>query len=143
MTRPDFIVIGGGSAGCVLAARLSEDAAVSVLLLEAGESEAGNLKMRMPLAWRDTFMDPAVSWGYKSEPEPMADARVVPVPRGKVLGGSGSVNGMMYSRGAAPDYDDWARAGLTGWSYAEVLPYFGAPNPTGAARIPGMVPKAR
>jgi choline dehydrogenase len=124
VTRLDFIIIGGGSAGCVLAARLSEDPAVSVLLLEAGESEAGRLAMRMPLAWRDTFLDPAVSWGYQSEPEPMADARVVPVPRGKVLGGTASVNGMMYSRGAAPDYDDWARAGLAGWSYAQVLPYF-------------------
>lgn len=124
MSAPDFIVVGGGSAGCVLAARLSEDPAVSVLLLEAGASEAGRLKMRMPLAWRDTFLDPAVSWGFRSEPEPHADGRVVPVPRGKVLGGTGSVNGMMYSRGVPADYDDWARAGLPGWSYAAVLPYF-------------------
>lgn len=124
MSAPDYLIVGGGSAGCVLAARLSEDPAVSVLLLEAGASEAGHLKMRMPVAWRDTFLDPALSWGYRSEPEPDADNRVVPVPRGKVLGGTGSVNGMMYSRGAACDYDDWERAGLPGWGYAGVLPYF-------------------
>jgi len=124
MSTPDYVVVGGGSAGCVLAARLSEDPAVSVLLLEAGASEAGWLKMRMPLAWRDTFMEPALSWGFKSEPQAHADGRVIPVPRGKVLGGTGSVNGMMYSRGVPADYDDWARGGLPGWSYANVLPYF-------------------
>ena len=124
MSTPDYLIVGAGSAGCVLAARLSEDPAVSVLLLEAGASEVGCLKMRIPVAWRDTFLDPGLSWGFKSEPQPHADGRVVPVPRGKVLGGTGSVNGMMYSRGAAPDYDDWARAGLPGWSYAGVLPYF-------------------
>ena len=78
----------------------------------------------MPLAWRDTFMDPAVSWGFLTEPEPHADGRVLPAPRGKVLGGSASVNGMMYSRGFAADYDEWAGAGLAGWSFADVLPYF-------------------
>ncbi len=124
MTGADYIVIGGGSAGCVLAARLSEDPSVRVVLIEAGSTDAGRLSMRMPLAWRDTFMDPAVSWGLVSEPEPHADGRVVPAPRGKVLGGSASVNGMMYARGCAADYDDWARAGLEGWSFADVLPYF-------------------
>ncbi|MGO8827681.1 MAG: GMC family oxidoreductase [Steroidobacteraceae bacterium] len=124
MTGADYIVIGGGSAGCVLAARLSEDPSVQVVLIEAGSTDAGRLRMRMPLAWRDTFMDPAVSWGFVSEPEPYADGRVVAAPRGKVLGGSASVNGMMYARGCAADYDDWARAGLEGWSFADVLPYF-------------------
>ncbi len=124
MTGADYIVIGGGSAGCVLAARLSEDPSVRVVLLEAGATDAGRLSMRMPLAWRDTFMDPAVSWGFVSEPEPYAESRVVPAPRGKVLGGSASVNGMMYARGCAVDYDDWAKAGLDGWSFADVLPYF-------------------
>ena len=80
--------------------------------------------MRMPLAWRDTFMNPALGWGYFSDPEPYADERRVPVPRGKVLGGSSSVNGMMYSRGHAADYDRWRELGSLGWSYAEVLPYF-------------------
>ena len=124
MTGADYVIVGGGSAGCVLAARLSEDPAVRVVLLEAGDTDNGRWAMRMPLAWRDTFMDPAVSWGYLSESEPCADDRVIPAPRGKVLGGSGSVNGMMYSRGTPADYDEWARAGLAGWSHAEVLPYF-------------------
>jgi choline dehydrogenase len=124
VSGPDYIIVGGGSAGCVLAARLSEDAATRVLLLEAGPSERGNFKMRIPLAWRETFMDPAVSWGFKTEPEATADGRVVPAPRGRVLGGCASVNGMMYSRGCRADYDAWARAGLAGWGYDDVLPYF-------------------
>jgi choline dehydrogenase len=124
MNRADYVIVGGGSAGCVLAARLSEDARARVVLLEAGDTDVGRWAMRMPLAWRDTFMDPAVSWGYVTEPEPHADNRVIPAPRGKVLGGSASVNGMMYSRGCAADYDDWANVGLTGWNYAAVLPYF-------------------
>ena len=119
-----FIIVGAGSAGCVLAARLSEDPSNSVLLLEAGGSEHRHLKMKMPLAWRDTFNDPALGWGYKSAPEPFADGRSIPVPRGKVLGGSSSVNGMMYQRGHRGDYDQWRQSGLPGWSYAEVLPYF-------------------
>ena len=123
-SRFDYIIVGAGSAGCVLAARLSEDPRVRVVLLEAGDTDVGRWAMRMPLAWRDTFMDPAVSWGYLTEPEPHADNRVIPAPRGKVVGGSSSVNGMMYSRGAPADYDDWARMGLTGWGYADVLPYF-------------------
>ena len=98
--------------------------ALRVLLLEAGPSERGRFKMRIPLAWRDTFMDPAVSWGFRSEPEAHADGRVVPAPRGRVLGGCASVNGMMYSRGCRADYDAWARAGIAGWGYDDVLPYF-------------------
>ena len=124
MQTVDYIIVGAGSAGCVLASRLSEDPSLKVLLLEAGGSEAGHPRMQMPLAWRDTFMDPQVSWGYLSEPEPYADGRCIPVPRGKVLGGSSSVNGMMYSRGHPADYDYWSSRGLPGWSYAEVLPYF-------------------
>ena len=119
----DFIIVGAGSAGCVLANRLSADPNNRVLLLEAGGPDDRPL-MSMPLAWRDTFMDPVVNWGYVSEPEPYADDRRIPAPRGKVLGGSSSVNGMMYSRGYAVDYDHWRQLGLKGWSYAEVLPYF-------------------
>ncbi|MGH8258235.1 MAG: GMC family oxidoreductase [Steroidobacteraceae bacterium] len=120
----DYIVVGAGSAGCVLANRLSGDPSHSVLLLEAGGSEQGYWRMRMPLAWRDTFMNPRLGWGYSSEPEPHADGRRIPVPRGKVLGGSSSVNGMMYSRGHPADYDEWRDLGAEGWSFAEVLPYF-------------------
>ncbi|MCC7462444.1 MAG: GMC family oxidoreductase N-terminal domain-containing protein [Gammaproteobacteria bacterium] len=124
MSEADYIVVGGGSAGCVLAARLAQDPGTRVLLLEAGPSERGRLKMRIPLAWRDTFRDPAVSWGFQTEPEAHADGRVVPAPRGKVLGGCASVNGMMYSRGCRADYDGWASAGISGWGYDDVLAYF-------------------
>ena len=123
MSDFDFIIVGAGSAGCVLANRLSADPQNRVLLLEAGGPDNRPL-MAMPLAWRDTFMDPVVSWGLMSEPEPYLDGRQIPAPRGKVLGGSSSVNGMMYSRGYAVDYDHWRQLGLSGWSYAEVLPYF-------------------
>jgi choline dehydrogenase len=119
----DFIIVGAGSAGCVLANRLSADPQNRVLLLEAGGPDNRPL-MAMPLAWRDTFMDPAVNWGFMSEPEPYLDGRQIPAPRGKVLGGCSSVNGMMYQRGHAVDYDHWRQLGLSGWSYAEVLPYF-------------------
>jgi choline dehydrogenase len=124
MKRFDFIVVGGGSAGCVLAARLSEDPAVNVLLLEAGDDERKYFRIAMPLAWRDAFRDPRLSWGFMTEPEPHADNRSIPAPRGRVLGGSNSVNGLMYMRGHPQDYDDWAARGLPGWDYAGVLPYF-------------------
>jgi choline dehydrogenase len=124
MKRVDYIVVGGGSAGCVLAARLSEDASVSVLLLEAGDDERNYFRIAMPLAWRDAFKDPRTSWGFMTEPEPYADHRSIPAPRGKVLGGSNSVNGLMYMRGHPRDYDDWAAQGLPGWDHAGVLPYF-------------------
>ncbi|HYK24893.1 MAG TPA: GMC family oxidoreductase N-terminal domain-containing protein [Steroidobacteraceae bacterium] len=120
----DYIIVGAGSAGCVLANRLSADPACTVLLIEAGGPDRGYRRMRMPLAWRDTFMNPRFGWGYQSEPEPHADGRRIPVPRGKVLGGSSSVNGMMYSRGHPADYDAWRDLGVSGWSFAEVLPYF-------------------
>ena len=123
MENFDFVIVGAGSAGCVLANRLSADPNNRVLLLEAGGPDNRPL-MAMPLAWRDTFMDPVVNWGFMSEPEPYLDGRQVPAPRGKVLGGSSSVNGMMYSRGYPVDYDHWRQLGLAGWGYADVLPYF-------------------
>lgn len=118
----DHIVIGGGSAGCVVAARLSERADNRVLLLEAGGPDR-SLLLHMPLAF-PLLRETALDWGYATEPEPHADNRVVPTARGRVLGGSSSVNGMMYSRGHPRDYDQWQQMGATGWSYADVLPYF-------------------
>ncbi|WP_370222378.1 GMC family oxidoreductase [Pararhodobacter marinus] len=122
-TGYDFIVVGAGSAGCVLAARLSEDPATRVLLIEAGGSERTPL-VSMPLAWFRAMNAPRLGWGYETEPEPGADHRRIAVPRGKVVGGCSSINGMMYSRGHPADYDGWAQKGLNGWSYADVLPYF-------------------
>jgi choline dehydrogenase len=119
----DYIVVGGGSAGCVLASRLSEESDRSVLLLEAGGEDSHYL-LRMPLGFLRAMMQPRFSWGYMSEPEPQLGGRRVPIPRGRVLGGSGSINGMFYMRGHSLDFDTWRRLGCEGWSYADVLPYF-------------------
>ncbi len=119
----DYIVIGAGSAGCVLASRLSEERDRSVLLLEAGGDD-NHYALRMPLAFLRAMMNPEFSWGYLSEPEPQLNGRRVPLPRGKVLGGSGSINGMFYMRGHSLDFETWRQMGCEGWSYADVLPYF-------------------
>jgi choline dehydrogenase len=107
----------------VLAARLTEDPDVRVLLLEAGGPDRGAL-VDMPLRWFEAMRAPHLGWGFVSEEEPYADHRRIPAPRGKLLGGCSSINGMMYSRGNRADYDEWARMGLPGWSFADVLPYF-------------------
>jgi choline dehydrogenase len=119
----DFIIIGAGSAGSVLAARLSEDGSKKVLLLEAGPADR-NPWIHLPMGYSKLFADRRYNWMYDSEPEEGLHGRVLYQPRGKVLGGSSSINGMMYVRGNAKDFDDWAKAGCTGWSYADVLPYF-------------------
>lgn len=119
----DYIVVGGGSAGCVLASRLSEEQDCTVLLLEAGGEDSHYL-LRMPLAFLRAMLRPQFSWGYLSEPEPQLGGRRVPLPRGRVLGGSGSINGLFYMRGHSLDFDTWREMGCEGWGYADVLPYF-------------------
>lgn len=119
----DFVIIGAGSAGCVLANRLSADAGNSVLLLEAGGSDKG-FWIQTPIGYGKTFYDPAVNWMYMTEPDPGIDNRQSYWPRGKMLGGSSSINAMVYIRGQAADYDDWRDLGNRGWGWDEVLPYF-------------------
>lgn len=119
----DYIIIGAGSAGCVLANRLTENGKYSVLLLEAGPRDT-NLWIHIPLGYGKLFATPSVNWMYQSEPEPELNGRRVYTPRGKVLGGSSSINGLVHLRGQREDFDEWARLGNVGWSYAEVLPYF-------------------
>ena len=119
----DYVVVGAGSAGCVMAARLSEDPKVSVLLLEAGGTDS-DLTLKMPVAFLKAVIDPRFNWGYVTEPEPHMNGRQLWLPRGKVLGGSSSINGMFYMRGLPLDFDQWAQRGAAGWSYADVLPYF-------------------
>ena len=121
----DYIIVGAGSAGCVLAHRLSANPQCRVLLLEAGGSHK-KFHLTMPLAFLRAMLNPAFVWDYMSEPEPTLDGRSLRLPRGKVLGGSSSINGMFYMRGHSSDFDGWAADGCPGWSYAEVLPYFRA-----------------
>ncbi|MEM7653785.1 MAG: choline dehydrogenase [Pseudomonadota bacterium] len=119
----DFVIIGSGSAGAAMASRLSEDGKHSVIVLEFGGSDWGPL-IQMPGALSFPMNMPRYDWGYMSEPEPHLGGRRLACPRGKVIGGSSSINGMVYVRGNAGDYDHWAESGATGWSYADVLPYF-------------------
>jgi choline dehydrogenase len=119
----DYVIVGAGAAGCVLANRLSEDPHARVLLIEAGGSDSRFL-IRMPLGFLRAFRDPTLTWGYMSEPEPHLNGRALPIPRGRVLGGSSSINGMFFMRGHSGDFDGWRDAGANGWGYADVLPYF-------------------
>ncbi len=119
----DFIVVGAGSAGCVLANRLTEYGRYSVLLLEAGGPDASPW-IHIPLGYGRHFADPRVNWLYESEPHPATGDRAIPEPRGKVLGGSSSINGLVYVRGHRRDYDNWRDQGNSGWGYDDVLPYF-------------------
>ncbi|MGH7082140.1 MAG: choline dehydrogenase [Acetobacteraceae bacterium] len=119
----DFVIVGAGSAGCVLAARLSEDPRSTVLVLEQGGSDR-SLFIQMPAALAIPMRMSRYDWGYITEPEPGLDGRRVPCPRGKVIGGSSSINGLVHVRGNPLDFDGWNEAGAQGWAYRDVLPYF-------------------
>ena len=121
--QADFVIIGSGSAGSAMAYRLSEDGQHSVLVLEFGGTDAGPL-IQMPGALSFPMNMPRYDWGFQTEPEPHLGGRRLVTPRGKVIGGSSSINGMVYVRGHARDYEHWADSGAQGWRYADVLPYF-------------------
>ena len=119
----DYIIVGAGSAGCVLANRLTAGGQHSVLLLEAG-GEDSNFWIHVPLGYGRHFTDPDLNWLYQSEPQIECHGRAIIQPRGKVLGGSSSINGLLYIRGQAEDFGRWRQLGNAGWSYDDVLPYF-------------------
>ena len=133
----DYVIVGAGSAGCVLANRLSEDPSVRVLLLEAGgKDRSPNIKI--PAAFAKQFHT-KLDWEYETEPEAHVDGRRLYVPRGKSLGGSSSMNAMLYVRGRPLDYDSWEAQGAPGWGYHDVLPYFirSEDNARGASEFHG------
>lgn len=123
MDRFDYVIIGAGSAGCVLTSRLSEDPNVSVCVLEAGPSD-WHPYIHLPAGFIKTFHMKSINWAYQQEPGPYTNGRSIYAPRGKTLGGSSSINGHIYNRGQRMDFDTWAQMGNRGWGYADVLPYF-------------------
>src|SRR3954452_11273857 len=137
-SSPDYVVVGAGSAGCVLANRLSEDPSVQVLLVEAGGKDR-SMNIKIPAAFPNQFHT-KLDWDYFTEPEPHVDRRSLYIPRGKSLGGSSSMNAMLYVRGRPFDYDTWERQGAEGWGYKDVLPYFlkAEDNARGASEFHGV-----
>ena len=123
MQKFDYVIVGAGSAGCVLANRLSENSNTSVCLIEAGGNDWSPF-IHIPAGWASNFNNPRVDWGYHTAPEIELNERKIFWPRGKVLGGSSSINGMIYIRGVPMDFAAWEQAGATGWSWEEVLPYY-------------------
>jgi len=121
--QADFVIVGGGSAGCVLANRLSADPVCRVILIEAGGTGEGFM-VSMPAGWGKTTSEPGHNWHYRSLPEPALNGREMPIPRGKGLGGSSNINGLLYVRGQHQDYDSWSNLGALGWGWADVAPYF-------------------
>ncbi|MBN8874886.1 MAG: choline dehydrogenase [Rhodospirillales bacterium] len=123
MAEYDYIIVGAGSAGCVLANRLSEDSRAKVLLLEAGPKDS-SMWINIPVGFTKLLNSPVYNWNFATEPEPNVKGRSIPIPRGRTLGGSSSINGMLYVRGNPLDYNTWSQFGNRGWSYDSVLPYF-------------------
>ena len=119
----DYVIVGGGTAGCVLANRLSEDGRHTVLLLEAG-GEGKGFWIPIPAGFSKLLVNPEFNWRFKTEPEENTRNRAIAIPRGKGLGGSTLINGMIYVRGQQQDFDGWAQQGSTGWGFDDVLPYF-------------------
>ncbi len=119
----DYVIVGAGTAGCVVASRLSEDAKASVLVLEAGGTDR-TVWIQLPIGYGRTFFDRSINWMYDTEIEPNLDGRTSYWPRGKVIGGSGSINAMVYVRGRPEDFEDWKAMGNSGWGWDDVLPYF-------------------
>ena len=137
VTQYDYIIVGAGSAGCVLAYRLGEDERNNILVIEAGGDDNATI-VKMPAALSIPMNTRRFNWGFRTEPEPHLDGRVMNLPRGKGLGGSSSINGMCYVRGNPMDYELWAARGATGWNWAGVLPYFQRmENVTGAGQLRG------
>lgn len=119
----DFIIVGGGTAGCVLANRLSADGRHRVLMLEAGPRDRSPW-IHLPIGYGKTMFHKSLNWGFYTEPEPTMKDRRIYWPRGRTLGGSSSINGLIFVRGQREDYDHWAALGNSGWSWTDVLPYF-------------------
>ena len=121
--QADYVIVGAGSAGCVLANRLTEDPGTRVVLIEAGGRDWNPL-IHIPAGFMKLLDHPSLTWGFKAEADPGTNGRAIPYPRGRVLGGSSSINGLIYIRGQPEDFDHWAQLGNRGWGWDDVLPYF-------------------
>src|SRR5256714_8107858 len=121
--QADYVIVGAGSAGCVLANRLTEDPATRVILIEAGGRDWNPLS-HIPAGFMKLLDHPSLTWGFKAEADPGTNGRAIPYPRGRVLGGSSSINGLIYIRGQPEDFDHWAQLGNRGWGWDDVLPFF-------------------